>query len=38
MTASQRRRRAIYWRGSLTATTLFTLLMLLGALADAITQ
>ena len=38
MTARQRARRFLIWRGSFSAITVFTLLMLLGALADRVTQ
>ena len=38
MTAHQRTRRMLIWRGSFSALALFTFLMLLGALADRITQ
>lgn len=38
MTAHQRARRLLIWRGSFPALTLFALLMLLSALADRITQ
>lgn len=38
MTTHQRTRRFLIWRGSFTAISVFTLLMLLGALADRVTQ
>lgn len=38
MTAHQRARRLLIWRGSFSALTLFAFLMLLSALADRITQ
>lgn len=38
MTSRQRARRLILWRGSFSAIGFFTFLMLLGALADHITQ
>ncbi|MDI2594994.1 hypothetical protein POF45_26745 [Pseudomonas sp. 681] len=38
MTSRQRARRVLIWRGSFTAITVLTLLMLLGALADRVTQ
>ena len=38
MTAHQRTRRMLIWRGSFSALSLCTFLMLLGALADRITQ
>jgi hypothetical protein len=38
MTARQRARRLLIWRGSLPAITVFAILMLLGALADRIAQ
>ena len=38
MTARQRTRRMLIWRGSFSALALCTLLMLLSALADRITQ
>lgn len=38
MTARQRHRRLLIWRGSLSALSICTFLMLLGALADRITQ
>ncbi|KPW33962.1 hypothetical protein ALO87_101694 [Pseudomonas syringae pv. apii] len=38
MTAGQRRRRMIFWRGSFPVLAAFTLLMLAISLADRITQ
>lgn len=38
MTNHQRQRRYLLWRGSFPALALFTLLMLLSALADRITS
>jgi hypothetical protein len=38
MTTRQRARRVLIWRGSFSALSVFTLLMLLGALADRVTQ
>lgn len=38
MTARQRTRRMLIWRGYFSALSFCTLLMLLGALADRITQ
>lgn len=38
MTAHQRTRRMLIWRGSFSALALFTFPMLLGALADRITS
>lgn len=38
MTSRQWSRRILIWRGSFSAITFFSLLMLLGALADRITQ
>lgn len=38
MTARQRARRLLIWRGSFSAITFCTLMMLLSALADRITQ
>lgn len=38
MTAGQRRRRMIFWRGSFPVLTAFTFLMLAISLADRITQ
>lgn len=38
MTTIQRRRRLLYLRGSFTAITICTFLMLLGALADLVTN
>lgn len=38
MTGRQWARRVLIWRGSFSAIGLFTFLMLLGALADRITQ
>lgn len=38
MTAHQRTRRMLIWRGSFSALSLCTFLMLLGALADRITS
>lgn len=38
MTATQRRRRLLYLRGSFNAITICTFLMLLGALADLATN
>lgn len=38
MTRCQRMRRLAFWRGSLSMLTACTTLMLLGALADLITQ
>lgn len=38
MTSHQRARRLLIWRGSLPVLLLFSLLMLLGALADRVTQ
>ena len=38
MTARQRQRRLALWRGSAPVIAIFTLLMLLGALADRIPQ
>ena len=38
MTTHQRTRRILIWRGSFSALSLFTFLMLLSALADRITQ
>ncbi len=38
MTANQRTRRTLIWRGSFSALSLGTFLMLLGALADRITS
>lgn len=38
MTSRQRTRRLILWRGSFPVLALFTFLMLLGALADRVTQ
>ncbi len=38
MTARQRTRRLLIWRGSLPVLALFTVLMLLSALADRVTQ
>lgn len=38
MTAHQRTRRMLIWRGSFSALTVCTFLMLLSALADRITQ
>jgi hypothetical protein len=38
MTAAQRRRRIVFWRGSFPALAVFTVLMLSLSLADLITQ
>ncbi|EXF95765.1 hypothetical protein HK44_020375 [Pseudomonas fluorescens HK44] len=38
MTSHQRARRLLIWRGSFPALAVFTFLMLLGALADRVTQ
>lgn len=38
MTARQRARRLLIWRGSLPVLLFFAFMMLLGALADRITQ
>lgn len=38
MTTHQRTRRLLIWRGSFPALALLSLLMLLGALADRVTQ
>jgi lipopolysaccharide/colanic/teichoic acid biosynthesis glycosyltransferase len=38
VTQRQRARRLLYWRGSFSAITILSLLMLLGALAGTITQ
>lgn len=38
MTSRQRARRIAYWRGSLPVLLLFSLLMLLSAIADRVTQ
>ncbi len=38
MTSHQRTRRILIWRGSFPALAIFSLLMLLSALADCITQ
>ena len=38
MTNRQRQRRYLLWRGSLPALAIFTVLMLLSAFADRITQ
>lgn len=38
MTASQRARRFLIWRGSFSAITFWTFMMLLSALADRITS
>jgi len=38
MTSRQRARRVLIWRGSFSALSILTLLMLLGALADRVTQ
>jgi len=38
VTSRQRARRLLIWRGSLPVLALFAFLMLLGALADRITQ
>lgn len=38
MTSHQRARRMLIWRGSFPAIAVFTLLMLLSALADRLTQ
>lgn len=38
MTSRQWARRVLIWRGSFSAITFFSFLMLLGALADRVTQ
>jgi hypothetical protein len=38
VTSRQRARRLLIWRGSFPALTVFAFLMLLGALADCVTQ